>query len=462
VSLKSKAPAVRPNTNSAKSKVGPVISPGGDSDVVSSVTEVAVPTSAKITIPVLLAMIFAMALVLGTFRVDRVVSSVSGAMVTKESPTVFQALDPSIIRSINVKVGQHVEKGQLLATLDPTFAAAAVNQLKAQIDSLEAQIARDQAELAGGTLEFPPNDDPDYGKYQKVQRELFDQQMAQYKAQLDSFDQKIALTEVTINKYRTDEALYKEESSIAKQIEAMWTGLQSQGNSSLLSLLAATNTKLEALRTMEFDHSSVVENEHSLAATKADREAAVQQFRTTTSQDLVTQRNNLDSSTAQLEAAMKHQDIVRLVAPEPSIVFEIAKLSVGSVLKQGDPLMTLTPIRVPVEAEVKMSSADVGFIRPGDPATLGINAFNSSEHGKAHGRVRWISEDSFEEPNSKSGAYYKVRITVTALDLIDVPASFRLIPGMALTADIKVGTRSAGMYILGGLVQGVGDAMREP
>ena len=71
---------------------------------------------------------------------------------------------------------------------------------------------------------------------------------------------------------------------------------------------------------MEFDHNSVIENEHSLASIKADRAAFVQQFRSTTSQDLVTQRNNLDTALTQLDTAMKHQDIVRLVAPEPSVV----------------------------------------------------------------------------------------------------------------------------------------------
>ena len=52
------------------------------------------------------------------------------------------------------------KKGRQLATLDPTFAAADVNQLQQQIDSLNAQIARDEAELARADLEFPPSGGP--------------------------------------------------------------------------------------------------------------------------------------------------------------------------------------------------------------------------------------------------------------------------------------------------------------
>ena len=45
---------------------------------------------------------------------------------------------------------------------------------------------------------------------------------------------------------------------------------------------------------------------------------------------------------------------------------------------------------------------------------------------------------------------------------MNVPASTSLVPGMTLTADIKVGRHSLGRYVLGGILRGVGDAMREP
>jgi HlyD family secretion protein len=44
----------------------------------------------------------------------------------------------------------------------------------------------------------------------------------------------------------------------------------------------------------------------------------------------------------------------------------------------------------------------------------------------------------------------------------DVPSNFRLIPGMTLQGDNNVGTRSAAMYLLGGMLKGIREAMREP
>ena len=62
-----------------------------------------------------------------------------------------------------------------------------------------------------------------------------------------------------------------------------------------------------------------------------------------------------------------------------------------------------------------------------------------------------------------SGApYYKGRISISKVELTNVPSDFRLMPGTTLTADIHVGVRSAFLYLVTGLVRGYSEAMREP
>ena len=99
-------------------------------------------------------------MILTIARVDRVISSTGGKIVSVDAPLVLQALDPSIVKSIDVREGEVVEKDRLLATLDPTFAVADVHQLRQQIDSLNAQIAREEAELARKAPDFPPHRTP--------------------------------------------------------------------------------------------------------------------------------------------------------------------------------------------------------------------------------------------------------------------------------------------------------------
>jgi HlyD family secretion protein len=430
-----------------------------------AIREEAEPLAARATLFVLLTFIVVIVAILTLTRIDRVVSSVGGRIVPVGQISVLQALDPSIIKTIDVREGEQVQPGQLIATLDATFTSADLTQARLQIASLETQIARDEAELNQHALVFAGKTDPDYQKYAALQKALYDQRIAQYMAQINSYESKIKQTQATIEKLRGDDARYRQRDEVLQKIEAMRTTLAEHGTGSQLNMFISQDTRLELLRTLENTHNSLIEAQNTLGSVIADRDAFRQQWFAQLSQDLVTTRNKLDEARSSYDKALKHQDLVRLTAAAPSVVLTMAKLSVGSVLKPGDPFVTLMPIDTRLEAEIRIASRDVGFIRAGDPCTMKIDAFNAAEHGTAEGRVRWISEGAFttdDDGKPVDSAYYKARCSVDVTKFKDVPNNFRLIPGMTLTGDVNVGTRAVGMYLLGGMFKGVGEAMREP
>jgi HlyD family secretion protein len=429
-----------------------------------AIREAPEPRWARVTVLTLAALMLSMIIIMCLTRLDRVVTSIGGKIVAAQPINVFQALDPSIIRSLDVREGDEVRQGQLLATLDPTFAAADVKQLNQQIASLEAQIARDEAQLNGRPLVIPEQSDPELTKYAVLQKGFYDQQVAQYKAQLASFDAKIAQTRATVQKFQTDQSRYRDREEIARKIEDMRLTLAQHGTGSQYNLWTSQDQRLELLRTIEFGYNSLVEAQHTLASLTADREAYIQQWSTQLSQDLVTARNGLDTARAQLDKATKHQDLVSLNATEASVVLTVAKLSVGSVVKQGDTMFTLMPTDTAVEAEIRISSKEIGFLRPGDHCVLKIDAFNHMEHGTAEGVVRWISDNAFtlDDDGKPVDPHYRARCSVDTTAFRNVPSKFRLIPGMTLEADIRVGTRSVAMYLLSGVMRGFSESMREP
>ena len=360
----------------------------------AAIREAPAPWFARATVWVLTGFLVLSIAMMAVTRVDRVISS-QGKIVPTRSLNVYQALDTSIIRTIDVREGEEVAKGQQLASLDPTFAAADVRQLQIQIVGLDAQIARDRAQLDNKPLTYPETNDPDAIKYQELNKSYYDQQVAQYRAQLDSFDAKIKQTEATVQKFQTDKDAYQRRSDISKQIEDMRTVLAEHGSGSELNKLISQDQHLDLLRNLDYDNNSLIEAQHTLASLNSDKQAFIQQSQTSLSQDLVTARGSLDSAKAQLEKAVKHQDLVHWTAEEPAIVLTVAKLSVGSVLREGDPFLTLMPMNTPLEAEGDVASRDIGFVRVGDHCTLKIEAFNYMEHGTAQGSVRWISDDAF-------------------------------------------------------------------
>ena len=95
------------------------------------------------------------------------------------------------------------------------------------------------------------------------------------------------------------------------------------------------------------------------------------------------------------------------------------------------------------------------------------------QYGSAHGVVRSISADSFSPeataqeggatlPNRPRTLYYKGDITLDELMLHDTPPGFRLMPGMPVTADVKVGTRSVLGYFIAKILPVAYESMHEP
>jgi HlyD family secretion protein len=422
------------------------------------------PRSLRATLWVMTGLLASILVVGSVAQIDRVVTSQFGEVVTTEATQVVQPLDNVIIKTIDVHEGQQVKAGQLLATLDPTFAAADVGALKQQVASLDAQIARCEAELAGKSF-LMTSADPDAARYIALQRAFYEQRHSQFQSQTHAYDEQIAQANATIAKLQNDAARYGDRTRLANEVEQMRATLAANQVGSRLTLLQATDQKTELLRNLESDQNSLAESQHQLAAVAATKKAFADQWLAQTSQELVTARNQRDSAVQQLEKAVRHQDLVKIYASEDSVVLKMSKVSVGSVLKEGDSFMYLAPLRSPVEAEVRIAPRDVGRIRAGDPVKIKFDPFNFIEHGVAEGRIRWISEGAFSEDNNNTSAtmsYYKARIALTDLGLRNLPEGFRLIPGMTLTADIHIGTRSALMYIISGAMQGFGEAMREP
>ena len=407
-----------------------------------------------------------LALILLTFclRVDRVVTSVSGKIVTVEPTVVLGALDPSIIKTLEVQEGEQVKKGQLLATLDPTFTTADVGALKSQVANYGAEVARCQAELAQKPFDMPPSADPVANSFIAAQRAYYLQRKGQFDAQVQSYGDQIAQYQATIVKYQTDEARYGDRAKISQEIEQMRATLAAAQVGSRLNLLAATDQKLEIERALDFDKNATAEAQHQLDAAKSTRDAYVQQWYAQVSQELVAAQSNRDAAAEQLTKATKHQSLVQLAAPEDSMVLKIAKLSPQSVLNPSDPLLYLAPLKSPLEAEINIAARDIGFIRVGDDATIKLSAYDFIDHGTVDGKVKSISEGAFttDDNGAPAEAYYKVRVALGHLALKNVPENFRLVPGITLTGDIHIGTRSLFTYLLGGVMRGADEAMREP
>ena len=116
------------------------------------------------------------------------------------------------------------------------------------------------------------------------------------------------------------------------------------------------------------------------------------------------------------------------------------------------------PESEPLEVEATVFNKDIGFVRPGQRATIKVESFPYTRYGYIEGVVESISHDAVQD--EKLGLVYQARVKMarTAMEVNGV--TVHQTSGMALTAEINTGKRRVIEYILDPLRAGMGEAMR--
>jgi HlyD family secretion protein len=392
-------------------------------------------------------------------EVERVVVA-SGRLVNPLPNIVVQPLETSIIQKIEVRVGQVVRQGQVLATLDPTFAQADEAQLRSRLQSLDTQTRGLNAELSGKNT-APSGKDADA----VLQAQLSRERQANYAAQLAKLEQNIARVAATMDTNRRDQLVMAQRMKSLNEMEAMQETLMAQNFGARLQLLEARDRRLAAERELQLSNNREHELRNELAALESEKTAFTKSWRQKTMEDLLNTARDRDGINEQLQKADKRKQLVALVSPVDAVVLEMAKLSQGSVVQAAEQMFTLVPLGAALEAEVKIDALDIGYIKAGDVVHVKLDAFPFQKHGALDGQVRTISEDAFRRDSGAPGAldaYYLSRIAYGDSQLKKMPDKARLLPGMTLSAEIVVGKRSVMSYLIWPLTKAMNESIREP
>ncbi|SMF43169.1 type I secretion membrane fusion protein, HlyD family [Azospirillum oryzae] len=390
---------------------------------------------------------------------DKIVAS-QGKIVSTEANVMVQPLEMAAIKQVLVHEGDVVHKGQALATLDPTFTQADVLQLESRLANADAMIARLEAEH-DGKLFVGGSDRYGYGT---LQQSLWRERQAQYQSQMLNYEEKLARLQSNVTKYEMDRVHLNERLKVVREIENMRSSLLATQVGSKLNLLQATSDRIDIERNLVLNQNELQGNRHDLQALLAERDVFVQQWNGKIIEELTTQRNEREALREQLTKARKRQSLVQLDAPTDAIVLEVSpKAAPGSIAKEAEPLFTLVPVGAPLEVEANIDARDLAFVQVGDKVRVKLDAYPYMQHGSLDGEVSTISEDSFSSKDNANGVlFYRARIKLLTTTLDNVPSNFRLIPGMPLTADIKVGERRIITYFLRPILRGVDESLREP
>jgi HlyD family secretion protein len=407
---------------------------------------------------------------MGLIHVDRVVTA-PGLVVSTIPSIVVQPLERAIVRTIDVREGQRVRSGDLLARLDATFAAADAGALEDRVASLQSEVSRLQSELDGQPVQYSGTD-----SWMSLQASIARQREEERSSKLEAFGRKIEALKSTAARASGDAKAYAARLALAQQVESMRKELEQLQAGSKLNSLIATDSRLEIERSL----STAVKQQETaaaeLASMTAERDAYERDWRVQTALKLTEQTRALNDAREQFKKARLRRRLVELRADRDATVLTIARVAEGSILQPGDQLITLVPTGAALEVEADISARDNGFVKVGDAVAIKFDTFPFALYGMADGAVRTLSPDSFASADQRIGRtpgamralesptapFYRSRITIERVELHDVPANFHLVPGMPVTTDIRVGRQTVLSYLLGRVLPVVSEGMREP
>lgn len=342
----------------------------------------------------------------------------SGKVTPSSRAQVIESLDGGIVNALLVHEGDIVERGQMLARLDPTRFQSTFGEAAARVRALRASSERLRSELTGEPLKFSAESmkEPDLVARE---RQLYESRRRNLNETLANLNKTYDLV---IAELRMTQPLVAK--GAASQVEVI--RLQRQA--------AELKGKMDDAR-----------NEFAVRA----REEQV--------------KNNADLD-AQLQVlAGKEDQVTRatIFSPVRGVVKDIQVTTVGGVLQPGGKLMEIVPLEDKLLIETRINPRDIAYIRPGLPATVKVSAYDSSIYGTLDGTVEMVSPDTIQDEVKRDQFYYRVYVRTKSAELHNRNGKkFPILPGMVADVDIKTGQKTVLDYLIKPLNK-VKEALRE-
>ena len=426
--------------------------------------------------------IFVAAIVWASIGTVDIVASATGRIVSSGRSKVIQPFETGVVSAIYVRDGQTVKAGDILVELDSKMNRADLAHLQSDLITTQLDIARLSAALSDGddpSANFHPPADATAEQI-ALQRKFLIDQTTEHRTKLAALDeqknQKMAeeqTIEASISKLRAVIDIAAQSVDIRKAL------LEKQLTSKLL-YLDSYQQLVQSQKEVFVQQSRRNEADAATAALANSRAEAESEYRRTLFGQLDEAERKAAEFSEDLSKARERANFQILKAPVDGVVQQLAIHTVGGVVTPAENLLVIAPADSALEIEAMVSNRDIGFVAPGQAAEIKVDTFNFTRYGLVHGKIASVSQDAIARQSPQENKSEKV---VGAEDASSEPAGQQLVyaarvsldnttmriddrivnltPGMAVTVEIKTGSRRIISYLLSPVLQHAKDAFNE-
>lgn len=334
-----------------------------------------------------------------------------GTIIPSSREQIIQSIDPGVIKVMNVKEGDIVEKDQVLLQLDDTRSSAIYRESQAKVQNLEAIAVRLKAEASNTIPDFSAIPD----------NELSEREMLAFNAKKNGLNDAIS-------------GLQRSKNLLAKEV-AITRPLAQEGLVSQVELLRMER-QISELTTQIAERKNNYLTEANAELIKIESE-------------LAQARENM-----QMRADPVGRSLIR--APVRGIVKNVKITTIGGVVNTGQDILEIVPLDDKLMVEAYIQPQDVAFLRSGMPAVVKVSAYDYAIYGGLKGKLIMISPDTLSNDTRRSElklnsneVFYRIIVETDTNYLLDKNQNkMAIIPGMIATVDIKTGEKSVFDYLI--------------
>lgn len=426
--------------------------------------------------------LFCIALAWAAFGTVDIVATAPGKIIPTGRTKVIQPFETGVVRAIHVRDGQSVKAGDLLIELDPTISGAELGHLRSDLASANLEVARLRAELSGNADPLDAFNPPEGAPPTLVEMncEFLISQTAEQRAKLAAIDGQLSqkeaersTTAATIAKIEATIPLLQQRADIRKYLADKEYGSKLQYLTELQDLVGAQQELL-------VQKSHIHEAELAVTALSETRLQTIAEYRRARFDELAKAEPKAAGFAQDVIKAEQRTKLLALTAPVDGVVQQLAMHTVGGVVTPAQALLAVVPLDSHLEIEAMVSNRDIGFVHAGQAAEVKVDTFSFTRYGLLHGEVINVSQDAItrDKPQDKSNdntpgtettssepkgqeMNYAARVSLDRTQMQVEDKLVNLTPGMAVTVEIKTGSRTVLSYLLSPLLRYKQESLRE-
>jgi len=424
--------------------------------------------------------VFCVALVWASLGSVDIVATAAGRIVPGGRTKLIQPFETGVVRAIHVRDGQTVKAGDVLIELDPTMIEADQERQRSDLVAANLDVARLRAALTDDPVaSFHPPPGASSAQVEMHRQFLINDRaeqaskLAEIGREQSQKEAERATTSASVAKIQATIPVLQERVDIHKS-------LLDKGLASKVIYLSEVQDLVGLQQDVAVQQSRLREADAAIALLKETREKTAVEYRRTV-YDALTKAEQKAASLAQdAIKAEQRTKLQRLTAPVDGVVQQLAVHTVGGVVTPAQALAVVVPSENRLEIEAMVSNRDIGFIHAGQKAEIKVDTFNFTRYGLLHGEVLSVSSDAITRERQQGSSNERTADAATStsepkgqeleyaarisLDRTDMQVDEKLVklgPGMAVTVEIKTGSRRIINYLLSPLARYKQETLRE-